>query len=456
MTIDVTEPKQGRALIMPRDGFQVSQLSEWTNTLPTKRRGLNIVAAIVLVTTFGLGGVWAGTARIGGAIPGGGRVIAAGTNQVVQHLEGGIIRSILVNEGDTVVAGQQLATLDPTNWQSQLDATQVQQAMATIELQRWRSANQNLDTFEVDLSPFGDAINDPRVQETLESQRSEFTASRDVVIRQLAQLDATIANEREDISYLAELTTATQSQFDIVSQELADMQNLLDDGLTTRNRVTTLERTIAQLTAQLADAKFTVNKSEHNIASAEQEKEGLLLKGIEEANQNITRVQGQLNQLKDVEIRVQDRLSRISLVAPVDGVVFKINYKSVGAVLPAGQTFFEIFPEGEALAIETLLLPKDIAEVAVGQEVDVVFASDHRTVLTPLAGIVDYVSTDTTVNQNTGQSFYIVRTRVEAGQEERTILPGNTAEVFFKTTPKTLFEYAMEPITRFAFRSFKG
>ena len=456
MTIDVTEPKQGRALIMPRDGFQVSQLNEWTRALPTRRRRLNILAAIVLATTFGLGGVWAGTAHIGGAIPSSGRVIAVGTNQVVQHLEGGIIRSILVQEGDKVKAGQQLATLDPTNWQSQLDATQVQQAMATIELQRWRSANQDVPTFEVDLSPFGKAVDDPRVQETLQSQRAEFTASRDVVARKLAQLDASIANEREDMSYLAELTTANQNQYDIVSSELADMQALLTQGLTTRNRVTTLERTIAQLTAQLADSKFAVNRSEHNIASAEQEKEGLLLQGLEEANKNITRVQGQLNQLKDVEIRVQDRLSRIALVAPVDGVVFRVNFKSVGAVLPPGETFFEIFPEGEALAIETLLAPKDILDVSVGQAVDVVFQSDHRKILTPLQGVVDYVSTDTVVNESTGQAYYVVRTRVESGQKDRTILPGNTAEVFFKTEARTLFQYAMEPITRFAFRSFKG
>lgn len=457
MTVELTKSEpQNRTIVMPRDRFEPTQLTEWAQTLPTRRRGLNVAGGIVLALTFGLGGVWATTAKIGGAVSSSGRVIAAGTNQVVQHLEGGIIQTINVHEGDSIVAGQELARLDATSWQSQLNATWVQQAMATIELQRWRAATSGADSFKVDLSPFGDAVNDTRVKETLDSQRAEFAASRDVVVRRLAQLDSSIANEKEDISYLGELRAANDTQIASINDELTGLRSLLADGLTTRTRVLTLERSLAQLSAQQADADFTINKSHHNIISSEQEKEGILLEVQEEANKNITRVQGQLNQLSDVAVRLQDRLTRVSIKAPVDGVVFRVNFKSVGAVLPAGETFFEIFPKGGDLAIETLLAPKDIDEVALGQDVDVVFASDHRKVLAPMTGKVEYISTDTVVNQNSGASFYVVRTRVNPDENGRVVLPGNTADVFFKTTPKTLLEYAMEPITRFAFRSFKG
>ena len=455
MTLEAANTS-GRSVLAPRDGFQISQLKEWTGALPTGRRGLSILAVLVVLGTFGAGGVWATTAKIGGAVPASGRVIAAGTNQVIQHLEGGIISDILVREGDAVGAGQTVALLDQTADRSQLHATRVQQAMYSIELNRWRAEAMLADTMSTDLTSFGDAANDARVLDNLASQAAELQASAQSRTRRLEILDTTIATEEEDIYSLEELATSYETQARLVEGELADLNILLEDGLTTRARVLTLERGLAQLKAQAAQAKFTINKSNHNILAAQQEKETLILDAQEEANANISRIQGQLNQLSDVELRLQERLQRATIKAPVDGVVFRVNYKSVGAVLPSGQTFMEIFPEGEALAIETMLPPRDIAEVEVGQTIDVVFASDHRQALTPLSGTVNYVSTDTVVNSETGGTYYIVRSSVDAGQEDRLILPGNTAEVFFKTEPKTLFDYVVEPITRFAFRSFKG
>lgn len=456
MSVELIAKRPARTITLPTDAFRAEQLNDWSKRLPTRRRGLLLVAAVVLFGVFGLGGGWAATAKIGGAVSADGRVIAAGTNVVVQHLEGGIIKSIDVREGDVVERDQVLAVLDVTADQSQLHAVKVQQAMLTIELERWRAQNRIGSAVDVDISRFGDVADEARVQETLESQLAEFEASRDVTERRLSMLDAKIAAEEEDISSSGELLTAYQTQIDLVNDELGGLRELLADGLTTRSRVLALERGLAQLTAQYAQQEFTINKSRHNILSAQQEKEAALLEVKEEANKNITRVQSELNQLADMALRLEDRLSRAVIRSPVDGVVFRINFKSVGAVLPKGETFVEVFPRQKALAIETLLSPKDISEVKVGQAIDIVFASDHREILTPLSGTVEYVSTDTIVNPDTGESYYVVRSTVDAGQEERIILPGNQADVFFKTTPRTLVEYILEPITRFAFRTFKG
>ena len=162
-----------------------------------------------------------------------------------------------------------------------------------------------------------------------------------------------------------------------------------------------------------------------------------------------------MNTTEDVEARLKDRLVRSVIRSPADGIVFRVYKQTEGAVLGPGEAFVEVFPDREAMSVEVVVQPKDITSIHKGQTVDIVFQSDHRARLLPVEGTVDYISTDSIVNQS-GVALYLVRASVNKGQDERRVLPGNTADVYFQTEPKTLVQILADPLTRFTFKAFTG
>lgn len=440
----------------PPESFQLTALQSWSDKVKTSGRGLLVTAAVVLGLVFGLGGYWSATAKIGGAVIVGGRVIAEGRNWVVQHLEGGILKSLAVREGDRVEAGALLAELDVTAVRSQLEAAWIDRAIYSIVLERWRAERDDLERFEVAEERLEPVADDPRVQEALESQRDEFLAARKTRLQQISVLEARIANEREDLGYLQDLLVSFDTQSELLRKEFTDLSALLEKGLTSRPRVFALQRELAKMDAQRSNALAAVQKSRHNIQSYEDQKQQILSEHAEQTSQSITDAQQKLKDVQDVIVRLQDRLTRGRILAPVAGTVFRVPVKSIGAVIKPGDTIVEILPEGVALQFEVPVEPKDIAQIFPGQSVDIVFPSDQADVIPPLRGEVSYISADAILDQTSGRSFYTVWVNMVGDDGGRTILPGNVAEVFFRTEPKTFLEYVMDPITRFAAKSFNG
>ena len=436
--------------------FRIEQLNNWAGTVPLSQRKLRFIGLAVLVAVFGFGGYWASTAKLGGAAVGIGRVIAAGNNRIVQHLEGGILSRILVKTGDVVTAGMPLAELDTTSVKSQLTATQIQRATIAGQLARWRAEIDGAESFTVDpevLKPMG---SNARVVEAVKSQQASFAATLAVERKMLSMLDSKIDAAKNDIESQRATIVSLNEQFELIKMEHDDLTKLLKDGLTARPRVLALERSMAQAAAQRSIAEYAIAKGTSEIKALGEEKEKTSLEYAENANRNFTIAQRDMNTTEDLESRLVDRLTRAVIRAPADGVVFRVYRMTEGAVLGPGESLIEIFPDREELNVEVAVQPKDITSVHKGQEVDVVFQSDHQARLVPLEGNVEYISTDTIVNEQTGRASYVVRASIKKGQEERPILPGNTAEVYFQTQPKTLVELLTEPFTRFAFRAFTG
>jgi HlyD family type I secretion membrane fusion protein len=436
--------------------FRTDQLNGWAAAVPFGQRRLRVIAALVLVGVFGFGGYWASTAHLGGAAVGVGRVIATGSNRIVQHLEGGILSRVLVNQGDIVSVGTPLGELDTTAIVSQLTATQIQRATLAAQLARWRAAIDGIDSFSVDPEQLAPMHDNPRVVEAVKSQQGAFAATLAVERKQLSMLDAKIDAARNDIDSQKATIVALNEQDSLIKMEHSDLNKLLTSGLTGKSRVLALERTMAQISAQRSIAEFTIAKGESDIRALSEEKDRTSLQYAEDANKNFAIVQRDMNSTEDIEARLKDRLARSVIRSPADGVVFRVYKRTEGSVLGPGESFVEIFPDREAMSVEVVVQPKDITSVHKGQTVDVVFQSDHRAKLIPIEGTVDYISTDTIVNEQSGRAMYIVRASINKGQDERRVLPGNTAEVYFQTEPKTLVQLLAEPLTRFAFKAFTG
>lgn len=450
-------PESSRPTAPPLSGLKLEALQSWSESIPTSRRGPMLVAALVLVALFGFGGAWAATAKLGGALVASGRVIAEGNNRVVQHLEGGIIEEIRVNEGDTVHRGQVIAQLDETANRSQRDRMYIERALGVIELERWRAERDDkAESFSIAPEKLEPVADNPRVVEAYESQIDEFRSTRRALQQQLLVLDGKIANEEEDLVSLKDQVTALDAQKELIVKEEEGLAELLAKGLTQRARVLALQREMARLDGQRSNVQATIQKSHHNIRSFGDEKQRLIAVNAAQTSQKITELQQRLNQTADVINRLDDRLRRADITAPVDGIVLSMPFKSLGAVVKPGEKIADILPKDAPLLFEVPILPQDITKIFLDQEVEVIFPSDQVTVTPPLKGKVVYISADTMAMPSDPRiSYYVAHVRMEADHHGRNILPGNVAELFFQTEARTLLQHLADPVTRFALRTYQ-
>lgn len=441
----------------PLSGLRLDALQTWSDQVPTSRRRPMLFAGLVLVALFGFGGAWAATAKLGGALIASGRVIAEGNNRVVQHLEGGIIEDIRVNEGDSVRRGDIIAQLDETANRSQRDRMYIERALATIELERWRAERDDkAEGFSVAAEKLAPVADNPRVVEAYESQIDEFKSTRQALRQRLLVLDSKIANEQEDLVSLKDQGAALDAQKELIVKEEKDLAELLAKGLTQRTRVLSLQRESARLDGQKSNVLATIQKSHHNIRSFNDEKQRLIAENAAQISQKITEQQQKLNQTEDVINRLDDRLRRSDITAPVDGIVLSMPFKSIGAVVKAGEKIADILPKDAALLFEVPISPQDITKIFLDQQVEIIFPSDQVTVTPPLKGKVVYISADTmAVPSEPRVSYYVAHVRMEGDHHGRNILPGNVAELFFQTEARTLLQHLADPVTRFALRTYR-
>lgn len=433
--------------------FKISDLQSWSTAVPSNNRGPLIIALTVLLAVFGIGGYWAATAPLGGAVITSGRIVAKGSNIAVQNLEGGILARILVIEGQAVKRGDILAKMDTTSVSSQLQRVRIDRAISMIELARWR-AERDGTSIALDTDILEGLGDHPRVREALSSQTAESKSAHEAFLQELRSIDGEIQNEEEDLSYLSSQLEQTGLQLTLIGNERTNLGKLHKKGLVSNSRILSLDRELSRLEAERSNVLASIAKSRNNISSLKERKAQLHAEREVNISEKLTELQKQLTTHEDQVIRLEDILRRADLISPVDGTILNIPAKSIGAVIQPGKTIVEILPSDVALEVEAPLSPADINKVFKGQPAEIVFPSDQINVKPPLKGKVEYVSADALLDTTTQQVRYITRVSLAHDWNGRSILPGMMAEVFFQTESKTLLELLAEPVTRFARRAF--
>lgn len=451
-------PKNGNAALPNSidDKFDRNDLSIWGEKVDTDGSKVLRMARYILIGVFGFGGIWAATVPLGGAVIASGRVIAEDRNRVIQHLEGGILAELLVREGDEVKEGQVLARLDGIQIKAQLDADLLQRAVFRAQLARRRAEvtlSETID-FPTDFDPR--VASDPRLLEGIESQREEFNSLREYGAAKVDSLRNSIIGQEKDIEGQKELLVAYEKQVGLFREELTDFLVLLEQGHVTQIRVNATERQIAQIDANIANSKIAIEKSLNNIESLKNQIEQEQLSYLNTANNAVVEIQQQLNQLESRIERFTDMAARGAIKSPVNGRVFQIAKRAIGEVVKPGETIMNIFPSGDSLEIEAMVQIKDIERVEQGQDVQVIFPTDRANRGVPVEGKLIYLSSDAVVSETNPMGNYIAHVSLNVDQPQANMLPGNLAEVYIQTDPKTFLQIVSEPFTRFMFKSFKG
>lgn len=358
-----------------------------------------VVAAILVATLLG----WSYFATVAEVSTGDGRVVPTSREQVVQTLEGGILRELHVREGDIVEAGQVLAQLDLTKTESSVEesASRYRATLATVaRLEAESNDTQLVFPSELDAYP-----------ELIAAETRLYNTRR-------AALEESLAGVRRSMQ--------------LVREELDLTRALAEVGAASNVEVLRLRRQISELELQESD-----KMSQYMILAREE------LSGAKAESQSLASIVRGRN----------DSLSRLTLRSPVRGIVKDIAVTTQGGVIPANGKLLAIVPLDDKLLIEARISPRDIAYIYPGQSAQVKITAYDYNRFGSMEGEVMLISPDTIQDEVRADLFYyrvFVQTDTDAlidsSGNRNPIVPGMIATVDIRTGEKTVFDYLMKPV----------
>jgi len=433
---------------------------EWYAEVPRSIRKQTVFGVILLVLCFGGFGGWAMTAPLAAAVIAQGRFVATGQNKVVQHFEGGIIKEILVSEGDQVALDQPLIRLDETAAQTRERALFLKRMR--LEAIAARLTAQISGSDRITLPAIVEQHrSDPEVAPILEGQQLNFDAWRTKLRSEVALLEQNIKALRFRAEGYTKQQDATDLQLQLLREELEGKETLLKKGLIPKTEIKEIQRTIAEAVGQIGRLSAEVSETEAQIIKYEQEIQQTENAQREAALDELQGIQAELDTVREESREAQNVLRRITINAPVAGTVVRSYYHTPGGVIESGKGIMEILPKGVPLIIEAQVKRIEIDSVRIGQPATVrLIALNQRT--TPvLNGEVFYVSADalaTADKEASAQEYYLARIRLPPSELSRvpgfSPTPGMPAEVLIQTAERTFFSYLTKPITDSMSRAF--
>lgn len=433
---------------------------QWFSEVPRSIKRLSVFGIFVMVVSFGGFGAWAFKAPLAAAVISQGTFVATGNNQIVQHLEGGIINEILVSEGDYIEKGQPLIQLDKTAAQARLHELFLRRVRLELVTSRLLAEYNRKETFDVPDFLRG-KIDDPVVAPILSNQKLNFESSKIKVAKDIGLLESNIlALKSRKEGYLAQLT-ALEEQIKLLNEDISSQSSLFEKGLSRKSQINSLYRAKADGTGQIGQLHAEIAEAEALLVKHSQQIEQVVITHQKAALDELQAAENELDTVRENYRRAEEVYIRSSILSPVAGTVVQLNYNTPGGVIESGKPIAEILPAGAPLIIETKLSRTDIDSVQIGQSATVRLVALNQRTTPVLMGTIFYVSADalTDDSQIMPQEVYLARVRVPAEEFARvrnfTPTPGMPAQVMILSAERTFFEYLTKPIVDSMSRAFR-
>jgi len=434
------------------------RIYRWTQSVDTRTGSVSLFGYAFMIVCLGGFGLWASTAPLAGATIAPGYVAAAGQNIMIQHLEGGIIKTIHAREGDRVKAGQSLLTLDSTQAEAQLNRLLKQLAALRAKAMRLEAERDLKGKLvipqDVVRSSRGDGFPDVVIEQQVEfdARYARYVAEREILNQRTSAL-------KEAIVGLEGQKKASQDQLTIVREEIERKKQLLENGLTNRSEYTNLLRAEAELIGQVGSLQSQIASSSTQIIETRQQIERLTTARVEDAVAELNTERATIADIEEQARAAEAILDRTVIRAPADGIVVRTVHNSVSSVIRAGEPFMELLPTSDQLVIEARISPQDIDTLSIGQEAMLNFSALNARITPQVQGTVTYISADRLVDQSSGQPFYTARLKITddlpAEVSPDQIYPGMPVETYISTGDRTFLEYLVRPLLDSFGRAFR-
>lgn len=401
---------------------------------------------LLMAALIGAFVVWASVFEIEEVTRGQGRVIPSTQLQVVESLEGGLVRTIHVREGDLVEQGQVLMQIDDTSFASQQGELQEREGALLAEKQRLEAEAMLAETlsFPEDLvaeNPLATA-----------AEMDVFLSRRDQLSREVAVLSDQLTQRESELAELVALQDKRRKMIAPLSEEQALTEKLTETGAVPQIELLRLNSRLAELEGDLAVGQATGVRVAAAIDEVHGEIAATQSAYVLEARQRLARLQVELAIVQETLTAANDRVTRTQLRSPVRGTINRLNVTTLGAVVQPGEPVAEIVPADDGLLIEASILPSDVAFITPDAVASVKISAYDYLVYGALSGQVVRIGADTITDGEGGEFFrVIVRTdenHLGDADDPLPISPGMVAGVDIQTGRKTVLDYLLNPLRR--------
>ncbi|PZM10744.1 HlyD family type I secretion periplasmic adaptor subunit [Rhizobium tubonense] len=433
---------------------------EWYSEVPRSIRLHSFSGLAILLASFGGFGYWAATAPLSAAVIAQGSFVATGNNKIIQHLEGGIIKDLMVNEGDVVHEGDVLLTLDPTAATANERALTLRRLRLETVTSRLKAEAQGVSQFAIP-ETVKQQSNDPDVKAIIDSQNIIFHSRLEKLEEQLDLIDKNIASLDFRNKGYAGQRQAFVTQLNLLTEEQTSRQKLADAGVMRRTDLLAIQRAVADAMGELSRLDSEINQSESQVAKYRQEAVIAINANKQSALDALETAESDLESVREQAREASEVLGRTIIRSPVGGTVVRAYYHTAGGVITTGKPIMEILPNNVPLIIEAQVLRTSIDQLHEGETAAIRLTSLNRRTTPVLDGKVFYVSADSIQEDGASaqRDVYVVRVEIAPDELKRIPgfrpVPGMPADVLIATSHRTFFEYLAKPVVDSMSHAFK-
>jgi len=403
---------------------------------------------------LGFGGflLWAGLAPLDEGVPTQGMVALDTKRKTVQHLSGGIVKEVLVQEGQQVKEGQALLRLDGAVAKANFEA--VRQRYLGFRAMQSRLFAEQAGSGEIDFHPdVKAALNDPLIKQQVSTQQQLIQARRAALAADLQGIEESMQGLKEQLGSYQNILVQRRSQLALLTEELNNTRGMVKEGYAPRNRQLELERMVAESNAAIADLTGNSLRITRQVAELGQRSLARKQEYRKEIETQLADVTREVQSDAEKFVAVTADLDRMEIKAPANGQVVGLSVQTVGAVLQPGQKLLDVVPDQQTLLLEAHIPPHLIDKVQSGLMADIRFNSFAHSPQLVVDGKVMSVSGDLLSDPQQPQfSYYLARVQVTpAGMKTlgaRQMQPGMPAEIVIKTGERSLLTYLLHPLTK--------
>ena len=429
--------------------------------IDTTGESTRIVRSGFLLVFIFLGGflVWGYWAPISGAVIAEGVIKVDFNRKTVQHLEGGIIREILIREGNFVEQGQPLITLDDTTSSSnlnilldQLDAHHAKEARLLAERTLSDHVTYPAQMLERNSAKVAELIK--KENELFASRKATLKDSQQLIRVQIEQAKSAIAGYQSEIR-------AIEEGIGFGTEQLTASEALLNKHYIDKTQYWELKRLLADKKERLGSQSAELAKGKENVARLEQQLLQLKNDYIQQADNELKEITKAINEADERSRPATENLKRQTIKAPIAGQVINLRVFTVGGVIKAGDPVLDIVPQSQQLMLEVKIKPQDIDSVFLGQTAEIQLSAYNLSSTPLVPGTVAYVSGDAILDEGSNPPQYSYRTHIKVDSQALeplkniALAPGMPVVAFLQTPSKTFLEYLSSPVIdrmRHAFR----
>lgn len=406
-------------------------------------------AVLIIGALFAAFAAWASFAVVDEIARGEGKVIPASKTQIIQASEAGVVQEIAVKIGQTVRKNDLIIRLDNAVSTSSLGEQQAKARTLKVRIARLKQEQAGKISEPLVCPEEIQAI----APEICENEQKLLVARRDNFENKLSVLKSRLDQRQKEFDEAAANIQRITENLAVSDKEAELVLSMVKRNLMAKTEEIRIDREQTELRGQLNLANETIKRTEGAIIEARLQVEEFGLQLQQEALDELTQALAELSVVDETIRGATDRVARTDIRSPVDGIVNTLDVNTLGAFVQPGAVVAGIVPTSETLLVEARVSPRDVAFIRPGQKALIKVSAYDFSIFGGLDGVVETITADSLVDQNTGEPYYQVRVTTDRSTLEKdgktySIIPGMISTVEIVTGSKTILSYLLKPINK--------